>query len=178
MIAPIIRHVTSRPNVCERTIKTILLACLQAQQLQRNHRRARPRLNCKPLLRGAFWLHSTAVFAGAGLSTRSTDFAVRCNYIWNGWRYRPLRVQRDGGGGGDRHFSNYYYVPAFGPGILVTRALVALETRATYYPPFTYSCTDRRWRIYIHVYFVPYARKDPLSQSEQTKFPQIKFIPV
>lgn len=81
-IAPIIRHVTSQPNVCERAIKAILLACLQAQQLQRNHRRARPR-------GGAFWLHSTAVFAGAGLPTRSTDFAVRCNYIRNGWRYRP-----------------------------------------------------------------------------------------
>lgn len=114
MNAPIIRHVTSQPNVCERAIKTILLACKRSS-CSAISCRARPRLNCKPPRRGAFWLHSTAVFAGAGLSTRSTDFAVRCNYIRNGWRYRPPQVQRDGGGGGDRHFSNYYYVPAFGP---------------------------------------------------------------
>lgn len=50
-------------SLCERTIKTISLACLQAQQLQRNHCRAHPRLNCKLPLRDTLWLHSTAVFA-------------------------------------------------------------------------------------------------------------------
>lgn len=179
-IAPIIRHVTSRPNVCERTIKTILLACLQAQQLQRNHRRARPRLNCKPppapgciltafdcsvRRRGTFDTIHRFCRALQLHSKRSTIPRAPSAPGWRRWRRSPLFE------------------------LLLRACLWSGNTRDTCARCARNTCdllptvylllpapTDDGEYTYMCISY--YARKDPLSHSEQTKFPQIKFIPV
>lgn len=139
--------------------------------------RARPRLNCKPPLRGAFWLHSTAVFAGAR-DFRHDPPILPCAAI-------TFETVDDTARPGCNGMAAVAAIATFR--IIITclpsareyswhvRSLRSKHVRPTTHRLLTLAPTDDGEYTYT---CISYARKGSLSRSKQTKFPQIKFIPV